>query len=178
MAAWPRDLVAAGAVDVALVLVSPGLGKVRDRRTFGSQIATYELLPSPAAMLLGQLLPVAEIFTGGAILVVPSVGGWSAALLFVMFASAVAVNLARGRTELVCACFGARGRHTISIWHVVADVSLAAIAVGASVTNVRPTLPAAVFGVSLLLITAVAWSVQRAWRPAHELIPIIEEEEK
>jgi len=172
---WLRDLVAAGAAASGLMLLTAGLSKVRDRQMFGSQIATYQLIPAPASAVLGHVLPFGEVLAGIAVFVVPRVGGASAAVLFAMFAIAVAVNLARGRTELVCGCFGPRGRHTISPWHVAGDVVLAVVGVVVSVSSAGPSVPAVVLGGSLLLVAAVAWSVREAWRPPRELIRMKEE---
>lgn len=175
MTPWLRDLVAAGAAASGLMLLTAGLSKVRDRQMFGSQIATYQLIPAPASAVLGHVLPFGEVLAGIAVFVVPRVGGASAAVLFAMFAIAVAVNLARGRTELVCGCFGPRGRHTISPWHVAGDVVLAVVGVVVSVSSAGPSVPAVVLGGSLLLVAAVAWSVREAWRPPRELIRMKEE---
>lgn len=174
---WLRDLVSAGAVASALVLVAAGLSKVRDRRMFGSQIATYELIPAPAAAVLGDVLPFAEVAAGLAVVTVPRVGGSAAALLFVMFAIAVGINLTRGRTELVCGCFGPRGRHTIGISHVAGNVLLALVGVGVLLSDVRPQLPAVVLGVSALLAVAVVGSVRQAWHPPDQIVRIPRSEE-
>lgn len=110
MVLWLRDLVGAGVVAAASVLMAAGLSKVRDRRTFGSQIAAYQLTSESASAVLGQVLPLVEFLLGIAVLTVPRVGDALAAALFAMFASAVGINLARGRKELVCGCFGSYGR--------------------------------------------------------------------
>jgi hypothetical protein len=68
----------------------------------GSQIAAYGLVPAPASIALGHILPFAEVSAGIAVLAIPRIGGGAVALLFATFAFAVAINLLRGRTELVC----------------------------------------------------------------------------
>jgi hypothetical protein len=164
---WLQDLLGAGVAASALVLLVAGLSKVRDRQTFGHQIAAYQILPERASMVLGQFLPVAEMMAGIALLVVPRVGGAAAALLFTVFTLAVAINVMRGRTELVCACFGSRGRQTISVWHVVADAVLAVVGVTVFVSGVGTSLAGAVLGVSLLLAVAVTQAVHAAWLSRH-----------
>jgi Methylamine utilisation protein MauE len=164
-----RDLLASGVVASALVLLIAGGAKVRDRHTFGSQIASYDVVPAFASRVLGQVLPFAEVAAAIALLVVPHIAGVAAALLFATFAAAVGVNLLRGRTELVCGCFGARGRHTISLWHVAGNGVLGAVGVAASLAAVHQSLASVVLGVSVLLIAAVVWTVHEARLPAYRL---------
>lgn len=115
--------------------------------------------------ILGRTLPAAEVLAAGALVVFPAVGGVAAAFLFLMFAFAVGMNLRRGRTELVCGCFGAGGRHVISWWHVGSNAVLATMATGAAVVGARPKTPAVVLGITLLLTAMVAWSVTQAVFP-------------
>lgn len=171
MSAALQELLAAGLVASALVLLVAGLAKVRDRRTFGHQIAAYDIVPAAASVVLGQILPFIEVAAAAALVFVPRLGGPAAALLFATFALAVGINLARGRSELVCACFGAGGRHRISIWHVAGNTLFAGVVVLAAVTAVHRTLASVVLGVTLLLIVAVVRAVDQARPAAYRLSP-------
>ena len=157
-----------------MVLFAAGGAKIRDRATFGTQIAAYEIVNEALSALLGRLLPLGEILAASAVLIIPRFGGAATALLFTMFALAVGRNLARRRTELVCGCFGSGGRHTISWWHVIGDLSLAALGIATAISDVRPTVPSVVLGVSVLACVAVVWSVLQAVRPVGSHIPVEE----
>lgn len=166
-----HQLAAAGGAASGLVLIAAGSVKVRHPRTFASQIAAYELVPDTIARVLGILLPVGEVAAGFTVFARPRLGGVAAAALFLAFTVAVALNLLRGRRDLVCGCFGPRGRQTITAWHVVGTLIFLILSVAASLANTRPGLAETVIGVSLPLAVAVMASVRQAWRPASELVP-------
>lgn len=92
----------------------------------------------------------------------PKLASFPAIVVFAAFAAAVSLNLARGRTELVCGCFGAEGRHRISRSHVVGNIILAGaslLALGGS----RVTLLDFAIGASTIVAFATAISVVRLW---------------
>jgi Methylamine utilisation protein MauE len=93
-----------------------------------------------------------EVLASILILSVPRVGGPLCAVLFLSFALAVAINLIRGRTELVCGCFGRAGRQPIRPSHVVMNVALAGGAVLSIVRSGLPSFAAARFGLSAILL--------------------------
>src|SRR2546426_11169679 len=146
-----EHFLAGASASCGLVLIGAGGLKVRDRRTFGSQIVAYDLLPRSAAHLLGEILPFAEILAGLLLLILPGLGGVLSAILFLAFAAAIGANHARGRRELVCGCFGPAGRQTITPAHVVVNLVMAALAVGASVRTTRPTADELLTGGTLFL---------------------------
>jgi len=155
------------------VLVIAGAAKVRDRRVFGSQIAAYELLPLGASRLLGEILPFAEIVLGAVFFVRPVWAGPPSGALFIAFASAIAINLLRGRTELVCGCFGARGRQRIGWDHLALNLVLAGLAAVATLTRQTVTPRGFQLGISAILVAILAESarsLRSTERETHRLL--------
>ncbi len=143
----------------AAVLIVAGLLKVRERVDFGNQIMSYDLVPQVAARLLGQILPFLEILGGLALLVAPT-AGYVCAVMFMAFAVAVTLNLARGRRDFQCGCFGPTGHRRIGFGHVVLNVALASSAFVVAVeAKGRPSLLAFQIGSSLVLLGFLASKV-------------------
>ncbi len=113
---------------LALVFVQGGAAKLTARDEFQGVIASYRLLPPALVPAFAALLPFVELAAGiGAIL--PATRQFGAALAFallLMFALAMAINLARGRTEVDCGCFKSGFRQTISVWLVGRNLLLCA----------------------------------------------------
>lgn len=141
------------------ILVVAGFMKLGQLRLFGEQIVTYQVIPRRLARYAGYLLPPTEIATGLALPVIPALAP-VAILLFSSFAIAVGVNLARGRHELRCGCFGATGSHKISTGHIIGNCALAILAVVTFIA--RPSFSFQYFqlGVSSILLGALLYS----WR--------------
>ncbi|MCG0998369.1 MauE/DoxX family redox-associated membrane protein [Acetobacter persici] len=83
-----------------------GIGKATDSARFASDIAAYRLLPLDAAFPAAYAIIVTETLLGlwlfsGA---VTAVAGVVSAALLLVFAVAMGVNVARGRTHLSCGC--------------------------------------------------------------------------
>jgi hypothetical protein len=75
---------------------------------FREELADYALLPSVAVSPAGVVIVLLE-FAAGLAAIVPStrtIACGVAIVLLAAFTSAVLVNIARGRTEIACACFG------------------------------------------------------------------------
>lgn len=115
---------------VAAVLLLAGIGKVRRPTDFARTVLGYRLFGWPTARVVARVLPPAEIAVGVAVafgLFAP-VAEALAAALFGTFAAALAINLARGRRDIDCGCFGAGHRRGISWWHAVRACVLLALA--------------------------------------------------
>ncbi|MDQ3916156.1 MAG: methylamine utilization protein MauE [Actinomycetota bacterium] len=152
---------------LALVLLGAGIAKVVDgRERLLRVIEDYRLLPRPAAAATAALLPWVEISTG----LLLWTGVWaraaavSAALLFVGFASGVAVNLLRGRTDIACGCFGSI-THGLS-WSIVArNAGLAVIGGFSALSGVAgvaagEALPVALSATAVVLMGLVLRAVR------------------
>jgi len=90
--------------------------KLSDRDGFGLALARYELVPARAVAATALGLSVLEMVVAVAVWLPAAtpVAGFTAAGLFALYASAVAINLARGRTAIACGCAGVAGDQLLS----------------------------------------------------------------
>lgn len=124
----------------ALVLLIGAAQKLRDWQAFRSALDAYRLLPGALVMPVAAALPALELIAAGALLV-PAYRGAGAVLALALLAAvtgAVAINLARGRTDIDCGCGGAEGRQRLS-WGLVARNAalMAAVVLGAQPVGSR-----------------------------------------
>jgi hypothetical protein len=112
----------------ALLFVSAALHKLLHRAEFSEAFRAYAVLPPELARLAG-LVPLLELTVGVALLAGGSRAGAAAAgaALLVVYASAIAINLARGRRDLSCGCGGPNDRRPIAAWMVWRNLLLAAL---------------------------------------------------
>jgi uncharacterized membrane protein YphA (DoxX/SURF4 family) len=103
----------------ALVFFGAGIAKLRNWTAFEGVIANYRLLPEFAARPVSYLLPPAEILTGLALLAGIHQAEWLAAALLSLFAVAMGINLARGRSQIDCGCFNSALKQPLH-WSLVA----------------------------------------------------------
>jgi uncharacterized membrane protein len=110
----------------ALLFASASLHKLRDLARFTEVLRAYRLLP-PGAARFATLVPFAEL-TIAAGLIVPATrqaAALAGLALLVVYAAAIAVNLARGRRELACGCGGPDDERPIAPWMVGRNLLLA-----------------------------------------------------
>ena len=116
---------------VGLALLAAGLAKLLGGRKFVEVVRNDRLLPDELVAPVGRLVPLAEVcaavlmFTD---LLQPGAAA-AAALLFLMFGGAIAINLLRGRSYISCGCFGVAGEQRLSWAMVVRNLLFAALAV-------------------------------------------------
>jgi len=112
---------------LALVFLQGSAAKLTARDEFQGVVSSYRLLPPAIVPAFAPALPVAELAAGvGVVLPAARVAGAALAFaLLMMFALAMAINLARGRTEIDCGCFKSGFRQTISGWLVGRNLLLA-----------------------------------------------------
>jgi len=93
-------------------------------------VRNYRLIPDWMAGAAAIAICGSEALSAAALLWPPAcpIGAVGAAALLVLFAMALAINLARGRTQIDCGCFGWRVRGGISRWMVVRNGALATFA--------------------------------------------------
>jgi hypothetical protein len=158
------ELVLRGAL--ALLLVAGAIGKARDRASFRAAVEGYELLPARAAGVAALVFTALEAALGSALLLPAAFGlrdaaAAGAALLFALYAAAIAVNLARGRREIDCGCGGAAAHLPLSGWLVARNGVLVALALACR-AEVSPRAlgavdaPTIAGGVALLALVWVA----------------------
>lgn len=138
-------------IGIAFLFVSAGIQKLRDLNHFSGIVVAYRLLPQTLARQVAWLIPCLELAVAMLLL------GWSgqqpaaalpAATLLILYASGLAINLARGRRDLDCGCVSARGRRPIAAWMVWRNLLLA-LALGISAL---PWSPRALSGADLMIL--------------------------
>lgn len=114
---------------LALLFAAAAWHKVSDPPRFESTLEAYRLLPSRLAKVVTKVLPVAEIAVSLSLLL--PVYHWAAlgaVALLVLYSVAITVNLARGRREIDCGCFGPAARVPLSGVLIVRNTMLIAAA--------------------------------------------------
>ena len=111
-------------MSLGLLFLAAGLSKAWNPRAFHEAVSNFQIVSSTAAPAVAALLVALEILAG--LLLVTGyfewVGGLLAAALLGAFLVALGLNLARGRRNIDCRCFG---RPTTSIgWGHVAQNAL------------------------------------------------------
>lgn len=156
-----------------LLFGSTSLHKLRDVGAFRSALLGYDVLPRAALRSIAVSLPALELTTAGALLAGARLGCGSAALLLLLYAAAMAINLARGRRDLDCGCGGIAGGQRVSAGLVLRNLVLAA---GAAAITQPPLARAlgwidAVSVAGLVAVLAVAWSASQRLAALPRLVP-------
>jgi hypothetical protein len=168
---------------VALILLTAGVAKLASWREFIQIVRNYELLPADVSNVVGRWLPVAEV-----IIAVGMLTGWlmlwlavAAIVLFLLFASAIAINLLRGRRDISCGCFGPQRQQRLTWGLVIRNGLLAGLAAAPWLTGAAQerleSLPTAESVATVLAAGSVLalwwlWGVtQRMWRLADSAHP-------
>ncbi|HIE1843233.1 MauE/DoxX family redox-associated membrane protein [Pseudomonas aeruginosa] len=123
-------LIWASALLLAAVFAYAAYGKLSAWDEFAGVVHNFQLLPRWLNRPFAATLPFVEGLVALALLVPQTrVGGSLAAfVLLALFVAAIAINLRRGRTHIDCGCFRANVAQPISIWMVVRNLTLMAIA--------------------------------------------------
>ncbi len=126
-------LAALFAASAAMKLAAPG--------QFASAMENYRILPSMLVAPAAWIIPALEAI-GAVGILCPATRAAAALLiaaLLTLFTAAIAVNLARGRREIDCGCFGAALRQTLSGWLIARNaIVLVAAAAAAAPVRSRP----------------------------------------
>ncbi len=143
---------------LALLFAAAALHKIRDSRQFRETLSNYELLPHallvPASigvialevlisidlatgLLTGFLSGLFSVHAAGANALAPATAtatwaGLAASGILGVYALAIAINLARGRSEIDCGCLGPVARQPLSTWLLARNGILA---LGAALTS-------------------------------------------
>jgi uncharacterized membrane protein YphA (DoxX/SURF4 family) len=118
---------AAGAA--AAVFLASGVLKFYDLESFRSAVANYRILPQWLATPFAWSVPAIESGAAAGLLI-GTLRPWPAlALLGLLsaFTLAIVINLARGRTDIDCGCFGPALRQQLSWWLLMRNGSLFAL---------------------------------------------------
>lgn len=105
---------------VGIMFLVAGFAKLREHDLFLGTLSSYRLLPAASLEGVAWALAFAEVMTGAMLLsgFGLAVGSVLAALMLLLFAGAMGVNVARGRTDLSCGCTPGQKGETLS-WSLV-----------------------------------------------------------
>lgn len=101
--------------------------KLRDLPRFAAAFEAYGLLPVRLQPLLVVFVPLMEAGVAAGLLV-PRYHAFAAAIgaaLLLAYASAIAINLRQGRSDLRCGCGGPNDQRPIAAWMVWRNVLIA-----------------------------------------------------
>jgi len=152
---------------LALLFVTTGWHKARDLAGFRRIVGAYRILP--ASMLPAAALAAigVELLVAIAILCPPfqTIGAAGMVILLALYATAIAVNLARGRRDIDCGCGGAP-EQPLHAWLVVRNLILM-VAAGATLVPIAARPLVWLDGLTLLGAVAV---LAASWAAANRLL--------
>ena len=129
------------ALALGAIFATSGAMKLGDLELFEGAAANYRLLPRRLERPFAWTLPLVECFSAGGMLF--SATRLAAAsmllLLLAIFSGAIAINLARGRRNIDCGCFGPALRQELSGWLLARNLLLMVMAgLAAMPASARP----------------------------------------
>lgn len=109
---------------LGLTLLWAGISKFKQWSRLVHGVIEYHILPPAPARLYGRLLPLLEVGTGALLFlgILVRAAALLASLMFLSFAIAVSINLAR-RRDMPCFCFGADSTDKLG-WHTLIRILL------------------------------------------------------
>jgi hypothetical protein len=126
---------------VALLFASASAHKLRDLRRFDEIFNAYDVLTSTTRWHFSRGIPLLELAVAAGLLFDPT-RLYAAVLgmgLLSIYATAIAINLRRGRRDLACGCGGPDERRPIALWMVWRNMALVlALALGLVPWTTRP----------------------------------------
>jgi len=152
---------------IGALFIGTGITKMLDQPGFASVIASYRLLPLDAAFPAARFLTGAQIAIGCWLCsgLLPGAACLATMLLLALFAFAMGLNVARGRTGLSCGCLP--GHDTVlSGRSVLRTLLLALLMLGAAIIGRAPGAVlgtvALMGGVSLMLLALASLQLSTA----------------
>lgn len=118
------------ALTLALVFGAGAASKMTAWAELEGVVRNFRILPGFLVPAVQWALPPAELLLGLGVLV-PATRAASAAamaVLLVLFAGAIALNVLRGRVDIDCGCFRSALRQNLSWWLVVRNMVLMVLA--------------------------------------------------
>ncbi len=114
---------------LAIIFFYAGIEKIINPRDFAVAIYNYQLLPDCVINLSAIFLPWLEVLIAANLVIGINTRGavLLSILLFLIFATALTINLVRG-LDISCGCFGASSGN-ISWFYLVRDLSLFCLSV-------------------------------------------------
>ncbi len=140
---------------LAAVLAIAAFHKLRDRATFEAQLAAYALLPEGLVHPMSRALPLIE---GAAALFLVARSEHAALLsaaIFIAYAGAIGINLARGRRDIDCGCGGPGRKQMLHPTLVLRNLVLAIVAATAQLPLAGRVISIADYAVGILAAIAL-----------------------
>jgi hypothetical protein len=112
---------------VGLLFLVAALHKLRDLRRFSEIFAAYGVFPVALGRRLAPVVPTLELAVAVGLLFdnLRALALWIGMTLLLTYATAITVNLARGRRDLDCGCAGPNDRRPIAAWMVWRNAGIA-----------------------------------------------------
>jgi hypothetical protein len=124
----------------ALLFALSSMEKLHDRETFQYQLGEYQLVPAGFIPVAGMAIILVEVAIAIALLVQNSFYGvMMGSALLAVYASAILINLLRGRTWMDCGCLGSDGEG-LSYWLVTRNLVMLATLMMLLLPTVERTL--------------------------------------
>ncbi|MGO9513271.1 MAG: MauE/DoxX family redox-associated membrane protein [Steroidobacteraceae bacterium] len=122
-------------------------------------VRNYRLMSDALVGAAAGGLLATEVLTAAALLWPPTqhVGACSAALMLLLFATAISINIRRGRTDIDCGCFGSKLHQVLSTGLVVRNLSLAALVLTLLLPVARRPLSALEIAISITCVLTLAF---------------------
>ena len=104
--------------------------KLKAVSVFKATMDEYQLVPLMLSAVVAVLLIVAELAAAILVLVpaVRTTGFMIMAVLLLIYAAGIGINLLRGRRDIDCGCSGPSSRHELSGWLVLRNLVLLGLA--------------------------------------------------
>src|SRR5579885_812589 len=146
------------ALALSIIFASSAAMKFADIAEFTTALEDYRILPTPLVIPAGWAIPLLE--AAGALGLVANRTRPAAALLLAVlvaaFSAAIAINLARGRRQIDCGCFGPALRQALSGWLVARNFMLIVAAIAVAIpADARPIGAIGIVTISFGAVTLV-----------------------
>jgi len=165
-------------VSLALLWAWSAAHKGRDLGTFAATLDAYELLPSRLVKPFARLITGTEVVLALTLLWPSSAraAALATAVMLVIYATAIAINLRRGRRDIDCGCGGPAHRQRLHDGLVVRNLILIGLALLASIPNSprhlswvdAVSIAAAVITAALLYLAIDRLMAQTPWWRLHD----------
>lgn len=115
---------------LALLFLTAAWSKLSHAEEFYGVVRNFRLLPDAASRIVARGLPVLEVLVAVGLVVRPftALAATLAAMLLLIFAVALGINVLRGRTWIDCGCLRQGMKQPVSGWLVARNLGLAALA--------------------------------------------------
>lgn len=153
---------------VAALLSWSAVHKLRDLSAFAAAVAAYRLLVPGVERSAAVAFAATELFLAAGLLWSPTrlAASGGTLLLLAVYTGAIGINLARGRRDVDCGCFGPSHRQVLSEWLLVRN----SILLGAIAVTFLPLTSREMIWVDGLGVGAACLTLAMLWAAAHQLL--------